>query len=232
MSSIDTRVVEMQFDNKAFGSGVKDSLKDLDNLKKGLKLEGATSGIDDVSKAASRFSMQGMMDGVAGAAKSFGALQIAGITALVNLTNKAVDAGIRITKALTIDPVKSGLDSYAEQINATQIIMANTKAAGTTLPQITDALANLQTYAQQTVYSFSDMTTNIGKFTAAGVKLQPATDAIKGMANVAALSGASTEQMSSAMYQMSQALAGGVIHLQDWNSLSRPTWRVRAFRKL
>jgi hypothetical protein len=232
MSSIDTRVVEMQFDNKAFGSGVKDSLKDLDNLKKGLKLEGATSGIDDVSKAASRFSMQGDDGRSCWRRKELWCAADRTATALVNLTNKAVDAGIRITKALTIDPVKSGLDSYAEQINATQIIMANTKAAGTTLPQITAALANLQTYAQQTVYNFSDMTSNIGKFTAAGVKLQPATDAIKGMANVAALSGASTEQMSSAMYQMSQALAGGVIQLQDWNSLSRPTWRVRAFRKL
>jgi hypothetical protein len=88
-------------------------------------------------------------------------------TVSYQITRRCIE---NFVKGFTVDPIKSGLDSYAEQINATQIIMANTKAAGTTLPQITAALANLQTYAQQTVYSFSDMTTNIGRFTAAGVE--------------------------------------------------------------
>lgn len=220
MSSIDERVVDMKFNNAQFQSGVNSTLASLNKLKAGLKLDGATSGLDNLSKSASRFSLRGITDGISGVASKFGALGVAGVTALATITSKAVDAGLSLVKSLTIDPISAGLESYNEQINATQVILANTKAAGVGLKEVTGVLAELQQYANLTVYSFSDMTTNIGRFTAAGVPLKQATAAIKGMANVAALSGASTQQMSSAMYQMSQALSTGVIKLQDWNSLS------------
>jgi tape measure domain-containing protein len=63
------------------------------------------------------------------------------------------------------------------------------------------------------------MARNIGTFTAAGVKLEVATNAIKGIANLAAISGSSAEQASTAMYQLSQALATGTLKLIDWNSV-------------
>ena len=148
------------------------------------------------------------------------AMGIVAVTALTNIANKAVNAGLSIAKSLTIDPIKAGLESYNQQISATQVILANTKSAGTSLKDVTASLAQLQQYANLTVFSFSEMTENIGRFTAAGVPLKQATSAIKGLANVAALSGASTQQMSSAMYQMSQALSTGTLRLQDWNSLS------------
>lgn len=220
MSNIDQRVVEMQFDNKAFGSGVQKTLGDLENLKKGLKLDGGTKGINDVQDAAKRFNMAPLTDQVEKARQKIDVFRIFAVSAIYTVSSQLVHMAENVAKSLTIAPVMDGFKSYTDTINATQIIVANTKASGTTLKDVTASLATLQQYANQTVYSFSDMTQNIGRFTAAGVKLQPATDAIKGMANVAALSGANTEQMSSAMYQMSQALSAGVIKLQDWNSLS------------
>src|SRR5450756_479027 len=144
---------------------------------------------------------------------------VVGLTVLSNLTNRAVNAGISMLKALTIDPIKAGFSVYETKLNAIQVVLSNTKAAGTTLNQVTAALANLNTYANKTVYNFGQMAQNIGTFTAAGVGLNTAVSSIKGIANLAALSGSSAEQASTAMYQLSQAIAAGRVKLQDWNSV-------------
>lgn len=220
MSSIDERVVRMLFDNKLFEEGIATTLASLDKLNRGLKLQGATKGLQDVGEAADKVSMNKLSDSVDGVAKKFSLMSVVAYTAISNITNRAIDAGIRIAKAFTIDPVRDGFTNYETQINAVQTILANTGLKGAAgLSQVNKVLADLNTYANQTVYNFSDMTKNIGTFTAAGVKLDTSVSAIKGIANLAALSGASADQASSAMYQLSQAIAAGSVKLQDWNSV-------------
>ena len=142
-----------------------------------------------------------------------------GVTALANITNSAVNAGKNIVKALTIDPVKTGSQEYETQINAVQTILANTQSKGSTLDDVNKALDELNKYADQTIYNFTEMTRNIGAFTAAGVDLEKSVTSIKGIANLAAISGSTSQQASTAMYQLSQALAAGKVQLMDWNSV-------------
>jgi tape measure domain-containing protein len=220
MSNIDERIVEMTFKGTTFALGIKQAVQDMTSLKNGLNgLKGSESDINNLDQAGKRFSLKGMADGISGLAGKFKALSIVGVTALATLANKAVNAGISILKSLTIDPIKAGLDVYETKINAIKTILANTTAAGTTLKQVTAALQQLNVYANQTVYNFGQMAKNIGTFTAAGVGLNQAVASIKGIANLAALSGSSAEQASGAMYQLSQAIASGSVKLQDWNSV-------------
>lgn len=218
-TQIDNRVVAMKFDNKQFESGVSTSLSTLDKLKKGLNLEGASKGLDGVGAAAKRVSFDGMVNGLEAVKIKFSALQVMAVTALANITNSALNAGKNLVKAFTIDPVKDGLKEYETQMNAIQTILANTSTKGTTLKEVKGALAELNTYSDKTIYNFTEMTKNIGTFTAAGVALKPATAAIKGIANLAAVSGSNAEQASTAMYQLSQAMASGSVKLMDWNSV-------------
>jgi tape measure domain-containing protein len=220
MSSIDQRVVQMLFDNTAFEKGISTTLASLDKLNSSLKLSGATKGLEDIDAEASKgLSLGNLASGVDSIAGKFSALGVVGVAALADITGKIVDAGIELAKDFVVDPIKDGLESYTEQIQATQTILANTASAGTTLNQVTGVLNTLKTYANQTVYSFSDMTTSIGQFTAAGVDLNTSVSAIKGIANLAAFSGATSQQATSAMYQLSQAIAAGSVKLQDWNSV-------------
>jgi len=219
MSTIEDRIVQMVFDNHQFEQGISASLDSLDKLNDSLKLKGATDGIDQVGEAAKHLSLGGIADAVDSIAGKFKTMSIVGIAALSNIVNRAVNAGISITKSLTIDPIKAGLQNYETQINAVQTILANTQAEGTKLSDVNAVLADLNEYANKTVYNFSEMTQNIGTFTAAGVKLKPAADAIKGIANLAALSGSNSQQASTAMYQLSQAIAAGKVSLEDWNSV-------------
>ena len=124
------------------------------------------------------------------------------VTALANITNSAVNAGKRIISALTIEPVRSGFEEYETQINAIQTILANTESKGSTLQDVNQALDELNHYADLTIYNFTEMTRNIGTFTAAGVDLETSVSAIKGIANLAAVSGSTSQQASTAMYQL------------------------------
>jgi tape measure domain-containing protein len=220
MSSIDSRVVQMLFDNAAFEKGVATTMASLSRLNDSLKLSGGTSGLEAIDAEASKgLSIGNLANGLDSISSKFSALGVIGVTALANITNKVIDAGITIAKNFVIDPIKDGLEGYQQQIQATQTILANTASEGTNLTQVTGVLKDLQQYANLTVYSFSDMATSIGTFTAAGVDLNTSVSAIKGIANLAAFSGSTSQQASTAMYQLSQAIAAGKVQLQDWNSV-------------
>lgn len=220
-TTVDERVVEMRFDNKQFEQNIQTSLSSLDKLKKSLNLEGAAKGLETVNDAANKCSgnMSPLSNAVETVRVRFSALEVMAITALQNITNSALAAGKNLVSAFTIDPIKTGFEEYETQINAVQTILANTSSKGTTLDQVNNALDELNHYADMTIYNFTEMTRNIGTFTAAGVDLDTSVAAIKGIANLAAVSGSNSQQESTAMYQFSQALAAGTVKLQDWNSV-------------
>ena len=219
MSTIDERVVSMKFDNKQFEDGTKQTMASLDALNKSLKLEGATKGLTDVSNAARNISLGNIEQGVNSIADRFKAMSVIAITALANITTHALQTGTALVKSLTIDPIKTGLSEYETNLNSIQTILSNTQWQNTGLNDVNKALAILNEYSDQTIYNFSEMARNIGTFTAAGVKLEVATQAIKGIANLAAISGSNSQQAATAMYQLSQALAAGKVALMDWNSV-------------
>ena len=218
-TTVDQRVVEMRFDNKHFEQNVSTTMSTLDKLKQKLHLDGATKGLEDINAASRNIKMDGLGNAIEGVSAKFSALQVIGVTALANITNSAVNAGIKIAKALTIDPVMSGFNEYETKMGSIQTILANTEHQGTTMDDVTRALEELNLYADKTIYNFQEMTRNIGTFTAAGVDLDTSVKSIQGIANLAAVSGSTSQQASTAMYQLSQALATGTVKLMDWNSV-------------
>lgn len=216
---VDSRVVEMRFDNAQFERNVKTTMSTLDKLKEKLKFSGASKGLDDIEKSAKQVDMSGLGRGVDTIKMKFSAMEVIAMTALSNITTTAMRVGKSIADSLTIDPIKDGFTEYETQMNAVQTILANTQKEGTTVKDVNKALDELNTYADKTIYNFTEMTRNIGTFTAAGVKLDASVSAIKGIANLAAVSGSTSQQASTAMYQLSQALAAGKVQLMDWNSV-------------
>lgn len=217
--TIDERIVEMRFDNRQFEQNVQTSLSTLDKLKRGLDLDNAAKSLDGLGDAAKRCDMSVLGKSVETVQAKFSAFQVVAMTTFSNITNSAVNTGKRLVSALTIDPIKTGFQEYETQIGAVQTILANTQHEGTNLQQVNRALDELNTYADKTIYNFTEMTRNIGTFTAAGVNLRTSVDSIKGIANLAAISGSTSQQASTAMYQLSQALAAGKVSLMDWNSV-------------
>lgn len=220
--TIDEKVVSMEFDNKNFEQNVKTTMGTLDNLKKKLDFSNDSqvlNGLKGINYAAKQVDLSSLTNSVETIRLKFSALEVAGVTALMNITNQAMKTGTSMIKALTIQPITTGFQEYETQIGAIQTILANTESKGTTLEEVNNALDELNKYADMTIYNFTQMTRNIGTFTAAGVDLDKAVTSIKGIANLAAVSGSTSQQASTAMYQLSQALAAGRVSLMDWNSV-------------
>lgn len=225
--TIDERVVEMRFDNKQFEAGVQTSLSTLDKLKKGLDLDGAAKGFDQLSTAAKKCDMSALGRSVETVQAKFSAFEVVAMTALSNITNSAVNAGKRLLSSLTIQPISTGFNEYELKMGSIQTIMAST---GESLDRVNQKLDELNKYSDRTIYSFSDMTSNIGKFTNAGVKLDDAVAAIQGVSNVAAVSGANANEASRAMYNFAQALSAGYVKLIDWKSIENANMATVEFK--
>lgn len=224
MSSVDNRIVNMQFNNAGFESGVKTTLNSLKNLNESLKMKNASQGLNEVDKSLRNLggnSLSGISDGVATVTAKFSALGVIATTALVNITNTAMNAGKNLAKSFTIDPILDGFGEYELKMNSIQTILTNTEKHGTNLKQVNAALNELNEYSDKTIYNFAQMTDNIGKATAAGLTLKDSITFVKGMSNAAAGFGVDATRMAGATYQMTQALSAGVIKLMDWKSLEQ-----------
>jgi tape measure domain-containing protein len=237
--------VNLKLDPTPFQMGAKGVVDAATIIKQNLNFESAQRGIGNLKASFQNFSFQSVIDGSRSAVKALGDLDlgakavsflpieqgadrakqsismmsVAGIAAIASLAVKAASAGLEIGKSLFIDPAKSGLAEYETNLGSIQTVLANTQSKGSTLGDVNASLDELNAYSDKTIYNFSEMAKNIGTFTSAGVGLKDSTTAIKGIANLAALSGSNSEQASTAMYQLSQAMSSGAVKLQDWNSV-------------
>ncbi|MBQ8707902.1 MAG: tape measure protein [Succinivibrionaceae bacterium] len=242
-NNVDKRVVEMQFDNKQFEDRIQKSVKSLDDLKKGLDLEKSAKGLEAIDKAARNIDLRRLADAAQSVADRFSFMG----NLVQNVYNRIGDAALNaamqvknFVEALTIDPVKTGLEEYETQINSIQTILSNTYDSmakqGITgeserVAIINDRLDTLNHYADKTIYNFTQMTESIGRFTAAGVDLDTSVAAIQGIANLAAVSGSNAEQASNAMYMLSQAMSAGTVTAYQWNSVMRAGMGGEVFQK-
>lgn len=215
-NSIDSKVVEMKFDNRDFEANVKNTMSTLDKLKDKLKFKGAEAGLTSIQKASDKIDFSGVSNGLDIASVKFSAFQVAGITAISNITNSLLGLGKNLINTFAIEPRTQGFSEYELKMGSVQNIM---NATGASVEEVGRYLDELNTYADKTIYSFSDMTANIGKFTNAGVGLDKAVAAIQGISNEAAISGANANEASRAMYNFAQALSQGSVKLIDWKSI-------------
>ena len=230
MTTIDSKVVELKFDNAQFERETGRSMRTLESLKKGLRLDGASKGLDEVGRSASRLNFANIAAGVEGIHQKLSMLNVAATAIFSNLAMQAAGLGAKLISSLSIKPALDGFREYETNMNSIQTILANTQSEGAKLKDVTGALDELNTYSDKTIYNFSEMARNIGTFTAAGVSLKDSTASIKGIANLAAMSGSSSQQAATAMYQLSQAIAAGRVNLMDWNSVVNAGMGGKAFQ--
>jgi tape measure domain-containing protein len=219
MASVESRVVSLKFDNSQFMSGVKSTLDGLRGLKQSMSEKISSSPLSGIADSIRAIDFSSISNGASDAGNRIGIFATAAGVALGNLASKAIEAGVSMVKSFTIQPIIDGFKEYELQLNSVQTILANTASKGENIQTVNAALDELNRYADLTKYNFSEMTHNIGMFTSAGVGLKDSVSAIKGLSNVAAASGSTSQQAATAMYQLSQAISAGSVKLMDWNSI-------------
>lgn len=216
---VDTRVVRMEFDNKQFEKNIKQTNKSLENLKQNLDFKGVGEGLDKVRL-------------------KFSALQVATTTFVAAFTNKIINLGTILVKSLSVDNIASGWTKFGEKTVSVATMMAQKiRIAGQEIEDyaqkteiVNELLEKLAWFADETSYSFSDMTNYVGKFIAAGQDLDKSVKAMEGIATWAAMSGQNSQTASRAMMQLAQAM-GRSINRQDWSSIQTANMDIETFRE-
>ncbi len=222
MSKIDERIARLQFDNKDFEKNIKTSSESLAKFDSELERSGKGTAFSGLSGA------------VEGIANKFSSLGTIATGALFEIGRQAVQVGQQLVESLAIAPIAQGFDEYELKVNSIRTILASGRTSEglpVTLEMVNKELEALNQYADRTIYSFSDMTSSIGKFTNAGVALPDAVAAIQGISNAAALSGANANQASHAMYNFGQAISSGFVKLIDWKSIELANMATVEFKE-
>lgn len=219
--AVDDRIVRFSVDDSSLVKKGPSVVDMLGKMKEALNFSHSAKGLQDIEKAAKKINWESMASGAEVFTNKISALSIMGITAIQRYTNQALSAVENFAKELTTRPIFTGFSEYEIKMDAIQTILTNTAKAGTTLDDVNRVLGDLNQYADLTIYNFAEMTRNIGTFTAAGIGLDDAAAAIKGISNVAAASGVNATKAANAMYQLSQGMAAGTIRLQDWMSIEQ-----------
>lgn len=227
-TSVEQRIVEMKFDNKGFAEGVQDTLKDLDTLDKAAKFEGGIQGLKSLQKSADNVNFSALVNSVQSISDSLDHMQSFSFQVFENIAQKAADTMTRVVRSLSVDQIQGGFKEYELKMDSIRTIMSS---SGESLETVNKKLMELNEYSDKTIYSFSDMTSSIGKFTNAGVNLDSAVAAIQGISNEAALSGASANEASRAMYNFAQALSAGSVKLIDWKSIETANMATVEFKE-
>lgn len=225
--TVDSRIVEMQFDNSNFEKNVKTSISTLDKLKHAFKMDDASKSMRQLNREIEKVNPGILGQAVQQVTVKFSALQIAGYTALKRISNQVITTGKNLIKSLSIDNIAAGWDKYAGKTTAVATLISQ----GYNMDEVTKQLERLNWFTDETSYNFTDMVKNIGMFTASGQSLEDSVEAMMGIANWAALSGQNAQTASRAMYQISQAMGSGQLRQQDYMSIQTANMDTLEFRK-
>ena len=215
-TTVDERVVSMQFDNRQFERNASQSMSTLDKLKKALKFEKTVESLDTISEATKRLDFSPMVDGLDTVAEKFSAIEVIAVTTLVNVTNSVLNTGKQLAKSLSVDQIASGWDKYNKKLQSVQTIMNST---GMSVEQVNDVLSQLMWFSDETSYSFTDMTQALAQMTSSGGKVEKLIPLITGVANATAFAGKGANEFSRAMYNINQSYGAGYLNYTDWRSL-------------
>lgn len=213
---IDERVVEMRFDNAQFERNTRQSIKTLNALNESLKLEGAEKSFEKIEDASAKVDFDKMQSALESLNSKFSAVEVMGVTALMRITNQAMDTGEKLVKSLSIDQVTSGWNKYAQKTASVQTIM---NATGKSITKVNSYLDKLMWYSDETSYGFTDMTQSLGQLTAAGGDIDKMIPMIMGIANATAYAGKGASEFQRVIYNLNQSYSQGYLNLMDWKSV-------------
>lgn len=225
--TIDSKVVEMRFDNKQFESNIQTSMKSIDKLQNSLKFDGATKGLDNIKNASSKLNFSGLSDSIGSIGQKFSAFETIATGVLFRIGQKVADAGIQLVKSLSVDNISAGWEKFGDKTQSVATLVSQ----GYSMEEVNKELERLNWYTDETSYDFTSMVQNIAKFTATGKNLNESVDAMQGIANWAALSGQNAQTASHAMYQLSQAMGAGAMRLEDYKSIQNVSMDTDEFRQ-
>ena len=215
-NTVDNRVVQLEMENGSFEKNANQSIKTLNKLDNALEFKNGKRSFSEVEEAAAKCGFKPMLSAADSVITKFSAIEVAGIAALANLTNKAVNAGVRIAKSLSIDQITTGFSKYEQKTANVQTLINST---GKSIDEVNGYLDRLMWFSDETSYGFTDMTQALSTMVSAGGDIDKLVPMIEGMANATAFAGKGASEFNRVIYNLNQSYSQGFLNYMDWKSV-------------
>lgn len=215
-NAVDNRVVQLEMDNGSFEKNAGKSIKTLNKLDEALNFKNWRRSFDEVEAAAAKCDFKPLLSAADTVVAKFSAMQVAGLAALTNLTNKALDTGIRMAKSLSVDQITSGYSKYEQKTANVQTLINST---GKSINEVNGYLDRLMWFSDETSYGFTDMTQALATMVSAGGDIDKIVPMIEGMANATAFAGKGASEFNRVIYNLNQSYSQGFLSYMDWKSI-------------
>lgn len=215
-NAVDNRVVQLEMQNSSFERNAKQSIRTLSSLDDALAFKNGDKGFDKIEKAAAKCNFAPLLSAADSVIGKFSAIEVAGITALSNITNRAVNAGIAMVKSLSVDQITTGFSKYEQKTANVQTLVNST---GKSIKEINRYLDRLMWFSDETSYGYTDMTQALSTMVNAGGDIDKVTPMIEGIANAVAFAGRGAVEFNRVMYNLNQSYSSGFLQYRDWRSV-------------
>lgn len=197
MSSIESRILEMRFDNEQFEGAAKESLETLSALKNSLDSSITTDAFDELDRAARAVDLSGIQAGIEVLTDRFSTLGIVGMRVIENLTDGLMNTLRRGLNYVT-DTIVSGGYQRAQNIEQARFqlqgLIGEAEDADKKVQDVMDAAMKS---VNDTAYGFDEAAKAASMFYASGVQDGESMEkALSGIAGVAATTSSDYESMS------------------------------------
>lgn len=199
-------IVSMDFDNKQFEKGVRQSIKTIDKLKNSMDFDKSVKSVEQLEKATSTFNTSNMEKSLAALEKRFSAFGIAGMRAVENVT----DATMRMAKNVATKPfsiinkalgqIKSGGLSRALNLENARFqltgLLSDLKDTAGEVNKIMGPDGPVQNAVKGTAYGLDAAAGAAAQLAASGVKVKDLEGPLTAISGAAAMTGRSYENIA------------------------------------
>lgn len=226
--TVDERIVEMRIDKDQFEHGAQQVMRTMDKLRESTNFGSLNfDGLDEKFEKLSD-NFEKTTNGLYSRWKqNFHDKVVDLINTLPRKFSEIVGKIEKELEQFTVQPIGTGFEKFGEKTSAVETL----KAQGYELDKVNDLMEQLNWFTDETSYNFTDMVSNIAKFTATGQDLDKSVTAMEGIALWAALSGQGAQKASQAMYQLSQAMTKGALKFDDFKSIQNASMDTKEFRE-
>ena len=198
MSSVDTRIVVLQFDNHDFEQRVNTSVESLDKLNKSLKLDESGKSLDNLSAKAKSFDMSSIGDAADAVSHKFSLFGTIGDQVLRRLTDSALNLGKNLLFAIP-NQIKSGGMKRALNLEHAQFQIEGLNA------KWEDIKDDINYAVEGTPFGLDEAAVAASQLLASGVEFgkvfgptgnSPMAKALRGISGVATMTGAEYPEIS------------------------------------
>ena len=224
--TIDNRIVEMQFDNKQFESGVSESLSTLDKLKQALKFDDAAKNLDTFGKNVGKnIDLSNLSKSVEDLNSKFSASGIAGMETIRKLTDFVIEAGKTMASALDapFKQIREGGWKRAMNIEDAKFQLKGLSISwDSVFNSINEAVAD-------TAFGLDAAAKACSQLSASGVRAgDDMTRALRGISGVAAMGNTEYENIADIF---TKAAGNGKVMAMELNRISQYGLNARATLK-